>query len=162
MDQVYEKTLARAFRLLAAKPRTIAELRERLGEKPWTDAAAIERVIARLLELGYLNDEDFAAGYTRAKLSAKPLGPRRLRQDLQRKKVDAETAGQAIENAYEGNREEELIDRALARRLRLKGKPQSREEAGKLLDHLLRLGFSYDLAMRKVREAGKIEEPEID
>ncbi len=157
----YEKTLARAFRLLAAKPRSVAQLRERLLEKDRAEAEVVEQVIARLQELGYLNDEQYAASYAASRLTAKTLGRTRLRRDLQRKKISSQTAEQALDAVYAERSEEELIAKAIAKRLRLKGKPQSREEAKKLFDYLMRLGFGYDLVLRKVREAGKqIDEEE--
>lgn len=151
--KAYEKTLARAFRLLAAKPRGVAQLRERLREK--ADEPIVEQVIARLLELGYLNDEQFAAGFARSRLSFKPQGQRRLRQDLKRQQLDTPTVEQALETAYEEQSEESLIDRTIEKRLRLKGAPTTREESKKLFDYLLRRGFGYDLVMRKVRAASQ-------
>ena len=148
----YEKTLARAFRLLAAKPRSVAQLHERLLEK--ADAETIQPVIARLLELGYLNDEQFAASFARSRLNMKPLGKTRLRQDLQRKQLDKQTVEQALTNAFEEQSEESLIERAIEKRLRLKAAPSSREESKKLFDYLLRRGFSYDIVSRKVRALG--------
>ena len=148
----YEKTLARAFRLLAAKPRSVAQLRERLLEK--AAAEAVEPVIARLLDLGYLNDEKFAASFAHSRLTVKPLGRTRLRQDLQRKKLDQQTVEQALATAYEEQSEESLIERTLEKRLRLKGVPSSRAESKKLFDYLLRRGFSYDIVARKVRALG--------
>ena len=149
----YEKTIARAFRLLAAKPRSTAQLRERLLEKAEPDI--IEQVIARLTELGYLNDESFAASFAHSRLTMKPLGRTRLRQDLQRKKLARPIVEQVLEQAYEEQSEESLIERAIEKRLRLKGAPSSREESKKLFDYLLRRGFSYDLVIRKVRAAGQ-------
>lgn len=161
MEQTpYERTLARAFRLLAAKPRSVAELRERLLEKPWADEATVDRVISRLSELGYLDDTQYATGYATSKLTTRPLGRTRLRRDLRRKKVASEAAEQALDEVYSERSEEDLIDQAIARRVRLKGRPQTREETKKLFDYLMRLGFSYDLVLRKVREAGKLEESE--
>jgi regulatory protein len=161
MEQtLYEKTLARAFRLLSAKPRSEAELRARLLEKQWADAENVERVLARLKELGYLNDEQFAASYAASRLTMKPLGRNRLRRDLQRKKVSAKVADEALEQAFGNGREEDLIETAIRKRTRLKGHPATREETKKLYDYLLRLGFSYDLVRRKVREVGKADELE--
>ncbi len=150
----YEKTLARAFRLLAAKARGVAELRERLLEK--AEAEAVEQVLARLVELGYLNDEEFARSFANSRLSYKPLGRVRLRQDLQRKKLAAPVVEQALDDAYTEHSEEALIDRAIEKRLRLKGAPATREEAKKLFDYLLRRGFSYDLVLKKVRGLNKL------
>jgi regulatory protein len=161
MEQTpYEKTMARALKLLSAKPRSVAELRARLLEKSWAEAAVVERVLARLAELGYLNDEQFAADYAASRLAAKPLGRARLRRDLQRKQVPTPIAENALDDAYAEHDEEELIARALAKRLRLKGVPATREEAKRLFDHLLRLGFSYDLVLRKVREVSQQSEIE--
>lgn len=153
----YEKTLARAFRLLAAKARSVADLRTRLLEK--AESEIVEQVLARLVELGYLNDAEFARGFANSRLSYKPLGRTRLRQDLQRKQLSKQVVEQALETAYTEHSEEALIDRALEKRLRLKGTPNSREEAKKLFDYLLRRGFSYDLVLRKVRAASASDQP---
>lgn len=149
----YEKTLGRAFRLLAAKARSVAELRERLLEK--AEPEFVEQALTRLAELGYINDEEFARSFANARLRFKPLGRVRLRQDLQRKKLATQVVEQALDSAYTEQSEEVLIDRAIEKRLRLKGAPSSREEAKKLFDYLLRRGFSYDLVLRKVRAAGQ-------
>ena len=149
----YEKTLARAFRLLAAKPRGVAQLRERLLEK--AEPEFVEQAIARLLELGYLNDEQFAASFARSRLTIKPLGKTRLRQDLKRQQLDGTTVEATLAHAYDEQSEESLLDRTVEKRLRLKGAPSSREEAKKLFDYLLRRGFSYELVSRKVRAVSR-------
>jgi regulatory protein len=152
--ELYEKLMERALRLLSYKPRSIEELRGRLLEKDWADEAAVNQVIARLKELGYLNDEQFAITFATSRLTAKPLGPTRLRRDLQRKKLPRQTVENTIDEAYELQSEEELIDRALDKRIRLRGRPSTRQESKKLFDYLLRRGFNYDLVLRKVRELG--------
>lgn len=151
----YEKTFERALRLLSYKPRSIAEMRLRLLEKDWADEAIVDQVVARLEELGYLNDEQLAAGFAGSRLTVKPLGRARLRRDLQRRKLPAQTIENALDEAYGQQSEEELIERAIKKRRRLKGAPKTREEAKKLFDYLMRRGFSYDLVARKVREASK-------
>jgi regulatory protein len=150
----YEKLMERAFRLLSYKPRSIEELRGRLLEKDGADEEAVDHVIARLAELGYLNDEQFAILFATSRLTTKPLGPTRLRRDLQRKKLPAQTVENTIEEAYSMQSEEELIDRAIDKRIRLRGRPSTRQESKKLFDYLLRRGFNYDLVLRKVRELG--------
>ena len=67
------------------------------------------------------------------------------------KKVDRETAGEALRLVFEETPEEELIDRAIEKRTRLRGRPQTRAEVKSLFDHLLRQGFSHDLVIDKVR-----------
>ena len=152
----YEKTMNRALKLLSFKPRSVAEMRERLLEKEWAEAAIVDQVVARLIELRYLDDEQFAASYASSRLMVRPLGKTRLRRDLQRKKLPNEVTEQTLNQIYDGNAEEDLIDRAIAKRLRLKGAPTTPEATKKLFDYLMRRGFSYDLVRRKVREAGKV------
>ena len=152
-EKARERTLQRAVKLLAAKPHSVAELRARLLEKEWTDEAAADYALAKLKEYGYLDDERFAFGFASYRVRQKPVGRQRLARDLKTKKVSKETADAALELVYQETPEEELIARAIEKRIRLRGRPATRQETKSLYDHLLRLGFSYDLIIRKVREA---------
>ena len=150
-EKARERTFQRAVKLLAAKPRSVEELRERLLEKQWTDEAVVESVLAKLGEYGYLNDERFAFGYASYRVRQKPMGRQRLQRDLQMKKVDRETADEALRLVFEETPEESLIDRAIEKRTRLRGLPRTRSEIKSLIDHLMRQGFSYELISNKVR-----------
>jgi regulatory protein len=161
-EKARERTFQRAVKLLAAKPRSVAELRERLLEKGWTNAEIVEAVLQKLGEYGYLNDERFAFGYASYKVRQKPVGRQRLQRDLQLKKVDRETADEALRLVFEETPEEDLIDRAIAKRMRLRGRPETRAETKSLFDHLLRQGFSYELVAQKVRAASAAEMDEED
>jgi SOS response regulatory protein OraA/RecX len=81
----------------------------------------------------------------------KPVGRRRLERDLKLKKVDTSVANEALEMVYAETPEEQLIDEAIAKRLRIRGKPKNRAEAKSLFDHLLRRGFAFELVSEKVR-----------
>jgi len=146
------KTFDRAVNLLTYKPRSENELRLRLLEKDWTNAEIVEAVLTKLKEYNYLNDEQFAKEYAAARLRQKPIGKRVLKQKLVLKKLDKETVDAALEKAFKETPEEEIIERAIEKRLRLKGKPETREDSKKLYDYLLRQGFSYDLVSSKMRE----------
>jgi regulatory protein len=124
-------------------------------EKAWAEETVVDRVIARLSEMGYLDDQQFAAGFASARLQARPLGRRRLSRDLARRQVSNEVAAEALDRAYEEQSEEELIDRAIDARLRVRGAPRTREEAKKLFDFLLRRGFNFDLVRRRVSEISR-------
>ena len=157
-EKARTKTFDRAVNLLTYKARSIKELRERLLEKDWTNEQIVDEVIEKLKSYNYLNDETFAKNLAASKLRQKPMGKRLLQQKLSLKKLDKETVETAMEKAFEEMPEDELIDRAIAKRLRLKGKPETREDAKKFYDYLLRQGFSYDLVSSKMRELAKIEE----
>src|SRR3954465_304777 len=122
------RTMQRAVKLLAAKPRSVAELRERLLEKEWTNEAVVDAVLKKLSEYGYLNDERFAFGYASYRVRQKPIGRQRLQRDLQMKKVPRETADEALNLVFEEMPEEDLIDRAIEKRTRLRGRPTTRTE----------------------------------
>src|SRR5687768_5772733 len=150
-DDVRRRTFNRAIKLLTIKPRSVAELRERLLQGKNTNADIVETVIARLEEYGYLNDERFAFSYASLKVKQRPAGRRRLERDLKLKKVENSVAEGALELVYAETPEEQLIDAAIEKRIRVRGKPKSRIEAKKLFDHLLRQGFEFELVSDKVR-----------
>ena len=159
-----QRTFQRAAKLLAAKSRSVAELRELLGQGQGASKADIEEVLQRLTEYGYLNDERFALGYASARVRQRPLGRQRLKRDLALKKVSKETADEALDLVFAETPETELIDRAIKKRIRLRGRPSNRAAAKSLFDHLLRQGFSFELVGEKVRAASRtaLEEDEIE
>ncbi|MBX7055063.1 MAG: RecX family transcriptional regulator [Pyrinomonadaceae bacterium] len=145
-----ERTMNRAVKLLAAKPRSVRELRDRLLEKLWTNEEIVDAVIDKLKDYKYLDDEQFARDAAMSKLRQKPQGKRRLQQSMSQKKLDKDTVEKAVADAFEKIPESELIDLAIAKRLRLRGKPGTREDLKKFYDHLLRQGFGYDLIREKM------------
>ena len=145
-----ERTMNRAVRLLAAKPRSVGELRQRLLEKLWTNDEIVDAVIEKLKEYKYLDDEQFARDLAVSKLRQKPQGKRRLQQTMSQKKLDKELVDTAITEAFEKLPEADLIDLAIEKRLRLKGRPETRQDTKKFYDHLLRQGFSFDLIREKM------------
>lgn len=149
-DTLYRKLLDHAFKMLARQPRSVGLLRARLLEKT-EDAETVERVISRLLELGYLNDEEFAFNYASSRLSAKAAGRGRLRRALIEKQVSPEAADRALERLFKEQSEESMCDKALEKHLRIHGRPKDQKQSRKLLAHLIRLGFSYDMTMKKIR-----------
>ena len=63
-------------------------------------------------------------------------------------------------SAFESQPESELIDQAIEKRLRLKGMPETREDTKKFYDHLLRLGFGFDLIREKLSALKKDQDAE--
>lgn len=152
-----ERTMNRAATLLAAKPRSIAELRERLLEKSWTNEEIVAGVLQKLEEYGYLNDAQFARDFAASKLRQKAVGKRKLQQTLSQKKLDKEVVENALEKVYEETPESDVVERAIRKRLAARGMPQDRDETKKFFDYLLRQGFSFDVVREKMREIAKEE-----
>lgn len=150
-----ERLFQRAAKLLSAKQRSVEELRERLLAGRGATPELVETVIERLREYGYLDDERFAQSYASLRLQQRPIGRQRLQRDLWQKKIDKQTVDAALDQVFEQTPEEDLIDRAIAKRIRLRGRPKTREEAKKLFDHLLRQGFEFELVSERVRSLSK-------
>lgn len=160
-EELRAKTFERAVKLLTARSRSIAELRERLAER-CSNKAIVETVIARLREYGYLDDERYALGYASAKVRQQPIGRRRLQQSLALKQVERAVADEVLDQVFTETSEAELIDRAINKRVRLRGRPKTRAEAKSLFDYLLRQGFPFELVSDKVRAAAKTDLEEIE
>jgi regulatory protein len=156
-EEKRKRTFERAIKLIAAKSRSVAELRERLLQSRGANKTDVDAVIARLKEYGYLDDERFAFSYASLRVKQRPIGRRRLERDLKFKKVESAVANEALELVYAETPEEELIDRAIEKRIRLKGRPTNRLAAKNLFDHLLRQGFSFDLVSDRVRAAANTD-----
>ena len=162
MTDLRRKTFERAIKLLTTRPRSVAELRERLLKRKDTNEEVVEAVIARLREYGYLNDERFAFSYASYKVKQKPVGRRRLEQDLRFKKVDSGVVNEALDMVFCETPEEQLIDEAIAKRLRIRGKPKNRLEAKSLFEHLLRQGFDFELVREKIRSLTTDDTDEVN
>ena len=141
--------------MLAAKQRSVEELRERLLEGRGATETIVAEVIERLRGYGYLDDARFAHGYASLRVQQRPIGRQRLERDLRMKQIDKPTVAAALDQVFEAMPENEMIDRAIEKRLRLRGRPKTRAEAKKLFDHLLRQGFAFELVADKVRALSK-------
>jgi regulatory protein len=108
--------LDRALRLLAARARTSAEL-DRALARAGVEARERAVALARLRELGYMDDAAVAHGRARSLLErgmAARLAERRLRSQG----VGQDAAREAVAEAAEGASERAQLEKALERRLR--------------------------------------------
>jgi regulatory protein len=82
--------LEAAARFLEARSRSVSEVRRRLGGAGYR-ADLVEGAIARMTELGMLDDEAFARSWVESRDRARPRGERAIREELRVKGVDRET-----------------------------------------------------------------------
>jgi len=98
-----DKAYIAALRFLEARPRSIAEVRARLGRKDFTPEA-IDAAIARLAELELLDDAAFARYWVENRVAYRPRGAGALRDELRRKGIDADVAAQVLsDDSLTGN-----------------------------------------------------------
>ncbi|MBI3649681.1 MAG: RecX family transcriptional regulator [Acidobacteria bacterium] len=150
-DQAKAKMMATALRMLTARARSEQQLRDKLLAKEWLDHRVLDECIARLQELGYVNDKSFAYQYALSRLQSKALGRARLARELAEKKVPREIIEEALERVFEEVAEDALINKAIEKFIRLHGPPREARQGKKIFAHLMRLGFRYDLISKKLR-----------
>jgi regulatory protein len=161
-DKAKEKVMTAALRMLVARARSENQLREKLLAKEWLDASLIDECIARLKELGYVNDRSYAYNYALSRLQGRAIGRNRLGRELAEKKVPREIIEQTLEAVFEEVAEDDLIEKAIEKHIRLHGAPHDPKSAKRIFAHLMRRGFQYDLIAKRLRSIGKgMDEQEI-
>ena len=96
-DSPQSRARARALRLLAARPRTEAQIRDRLARAGFADEA--KEVVTWLVGLGYLDDAAFARDRARALVAPGRLGPRLAERRLAAAGIPLESARRAVADA---------------------------------------------------------------
>ena len=146
------KAAARAMKLLLFKSRTEQELRKKLLEEGFSEAAT-EDALEYVSSFGYLNDAAYAENYIRSNKERR--GSKLLRKELAEKGVDAEL----IEAAFEEEPADEasVLDALLRKKA---GEPHDMDEKElrRVCAFLFRRGFSQSgiwAAVRRYREAAE-------
>jgi len=134
-----------AFLLLKFRLRSEKELRQRLEKKKFSEEI-IEKAISSLKDKGFIDDNYFAKSWIESRIQ-KPLGIRRLKQELIIKGVDKAIIASQINEIKEDYPEEEIVIRIAKNRLnKLKGcDPQKARK--RIYAYLLRRGFSPEIVI---------------
>ena len=82
--------LEAAARFLEVRSRSVYEVRRRLGGAGYRPDL-VDGAIARMTELGMLDDEAFARTWVESRDRARPRGERAIREELRTKGIDRET-----------------------------------------------------------------------
>ena len=130
----------KAVRYLAARPRSISEVRKNLIKKQFDDVV-IERVIDRLIELGYVDDHAFAKLWVKSRDNSSPRGSKGLWYELRQKGIDPAIIDQVLSD-FDGDAAAERAARQQLFRYRNISDPQ--ELRRKMASFLMRRGFNYD------------------
>jgi regulatory protein len=134
--------LASAFRALARRDHSEAELVRKLAAKGFSPAV-VEDAITRLKEAGYLDDRRFARQWAESALrNGRGYGPR-IRQELVRRGVAEVVVAEAMAGLTGEYGEAELIREQLARKFPAfsPGAAPDREKR-RIMQYLQRRGFA--------------------
>ena len=142
-----------AYRLLSYRMRSVSELRNRLAQKGYNDLE-IENVVKHLIELNYLNDEDFGKAFVREKVKNKKIGPIALRSEVAQHNLTNDLLNKLIDHIYNEYPINDLIAFHLNKRKISKNIPLSKNDHNRLNNFLKRKGFYWDSIMSVYTEWG--------
>ena len=151
-----QRAFERAVRFLSYRPRSVEEVRRNLARHKVADSL-ISPVLARLEELGYLDDRGFSEFWLENRARFKPMGARALRYELRAKGI----ADDIIETSLADFDEEEAAYRAAAGQASRIGRTTRQAFRRKLSQMLRRRGFEADsirdVTLRLERECEALE-----
>lgn len=146
-----------ALRILAVRPHSEAELRQKLARR----AAAPQDVagtLARLREYGLADDQKFSELFAATRLQNEGFGRFRVLRDLRGKRVPSTVAEQAVSQAFAGTDEAELANNFLQRKYRGKNLTEFLSEEKNLASAYRRLrtaGFTSGVALSVLKRHAK-------
>lgn len=144
-----------AMKYLAIKDRSVADMQSYLDGKDFGEAD-VDTTVARLIELGLLDDARYAQRFVETRTASKPISRRHLYEQLKSHGIADEVIEAALESV--GDDAETENAKAVAEKFlrQFRGmEPKKRRE--RVFSRLIARGFSYDVA-RKAYEAAASEE----
>lgn len=147
-ETAFEEAKARAARFIAHRPRTEHEVRTKLASGH-LDARIVERTVARLTELGLIDDLDYSRRFIEERMRTRGRSLDLLVKELLGKGVSRPVAEAAAAEA--GVDESARVVEVAASLVRKVIRLPTPEQALRLKAMLLRRGFDHDLAETGVR-----------
>jgi len=144
----------KAVDLLSRSPHSRSGLRLKLLRRGFSEKAA-DRGLARMEELGYLDDAAFAEQWLAYRLERHPEGCQALLAGLLKRGIAADLARETIERGFSREQEEQCARRVLA-----KLRPMTRQSRTGVARKLSARGFSASLIYRIVEEIPGVPDSE--
>jgi regulatory protein len=149
-----QKAKSVALEYLSHKARTRKEVEDKLLAKEYPPEI-VEQVVQRMLDLGYINDEQYAKNYTKSRYQSKGYGPRRIQMELYKRGIRGSQAEEAVREIFEAQEDplDSIREKARRKWVRLvSSESDPRKRQKKMGDFLMRRGFQYDDVRRLVEE----------
>jgi len=142
-----------AFLLLKFRLRSEKELYQRLKRKKFEEGV-IRETLSFLKDKAFIDDRLFTKTWIEFRLK-RPLGLRRIKEELNLKGIPREVIDSEIIATKENYREEDVVDRIALQKLgQLKGIEPDKAKR-RLYAYLLRRGFSPEVVMDAVNQLCK-------
>jgi len=141
---------AAALRFLKIRPRSIAELKEKIEGKAFSETD-IEAAIHDLIASGLLDDRAFTTSWINYRL-ARPFGFRRIIQELKDKGIAQGIIEQAVADIKDSYSPESVALELAQRRWQRLPDIDLLKKKRRILDFLLRRGFDTEVAMKVLKK----------
>ncbi len=148
-----QKCYNAACRFLSYRPRSEQEVRQRLSRQGH-GAACIQQTMARLKELGFVDDTQFARLWVGNRDDLRPRGRRLMKLELQQKGLPRDIIEQAVGDIDEA----EAAYRAAQKKAGILSNTDYDTFRKRLAAHLGRRGFGYDTINSTVERIWKEKE----
>jgi regulatory protein len=132
----FGKNYIRAVDLVSRRLRSEREIRDYAFRKQWTKEN-VEKVVERLYERGYLNDEKFAENFVRSRANLRNYSARKMKLELRKKGIESNIIEKVLAETDEYD-EQTALKNLIAK------KRGHYDDQQKLVAYLARQGFSYD------------------
>jgi regulatory protein len=142
--------------MLARRPYSIAELRRALARK-YGETTPVQEAIARLRQLGYLDDKKFAEQYASSLARNRAYGRQRIRRELKAKLVDYRHIEPALQETFAEIDERELLEKTLDKKIRGLRLPVTASRLSSLCQGLMRRGFRVSDIIKAVRSRPELK-----
>ena len=142
-----EQAIDLAYKAVARRDLTVAELRTRL-ERKHVAPEAIDEAVAELEERGFLDDARYARQFAEDKRELEQWGTERIAQDLRRRGIAPQLIDTAV-STYD--RDSELRTALLLLKERHTQAPRDDRDRDRAWQMLVRRGYSPDLAYDAIR-----------
>lgn len=143
----YKKALNYSLNLLSKSSKTKQELIKKMTEKEYNEDT-IAAVIAKINDLGYINDQKYIEDFIRNKAdTSQGLNKRTLQNKLIQKGVDKDLIQQSLDNSCI-DEYQNALQVAEKKYRNLKG--NEREKKSKLYAFLIGKGFDYDICSKVI------------
>ncbi len=145
-EQELTKAKNTAYRYLTYRPRSRAEVEQKLAEKGFS-GETVQTVLADVDRLGYINDREFARQWAAGRVRLRGFGRRRIGQELRDKGVSRDIIHQAVAEVFDDSTELDIARGQAEKKLKTLTRFEPEVRRRRLAGFLERKGFSPDIIL---------------
>jgi regulatory protein len=142
----FPRGLSLAVSCLARRACSKEEILRTLARNHY-DSEVIDLILYKLEKNGFLDDSEFCAQWIHYRSSGK-YGINRIHQELRQKGVSEQIAAEALNNISPDDQLNQAVEFARKKRKLIKDHSDPYKAKGKIIQALVRRGFSWDIAKK--------------